>query len=1186
MFILDPATPTRAVCSATDLALAATSEFDLLRTLDAKLGRYDLAAAREDGMLARAAELGDEHEQRHLEQYRREHGDAVVEIPRPRFTHDDLLAAHHATLDALRAGAAVVYQGTFYDGRFAGFCDFLVRADIAAANGDATSGEASSAGYAVYDTKLSRHARVTALLQLAAYADQLENEGIPTTGTAHLVLGDGAVTTHQLADILPVYRQRRARLDHILAVHLAEDGPVLWGDPRYTVNVHSDLVAEDVRAARDPSLVAGLTSVQRARLMAAGTTTIDAIAALPDDARVPGVSLAALERLRAQAQAQLIEERTGTPYYLLHAPDALGELPEPSPGDVFFDFEGDPLWADGADPDWGLEYLFGLVEAPEEDLDAQHPGMDTTFVAFWAHDRAEEKQALIDFVDYVSKRRARYPDMHVYHYAPYEKTALRRLAGRHGVCENEIDDLLRANVLIDLYPIVRRALRVGKPSYSIKKLEPLYMGDHLRGGDVTTAGDSIVEYAHFTDLRARGDDAEAAAILDSIADYNRYDCDSTLHLRNWLLGHALDHGIALRAATEPLDPDDTLDDDTTSILEQSLLARSGDRPRDDARQAAAMLAAALNYHKRERKPFWWAHFDRLTAADADLADANDALLIEHATIITDWDKPTPRSSYCRYLHLRGDMPTGSGVREGADVHTLYAPPAPDTLNQPVPQGRAVGSAHLCTEEECDAAGIRYPSKGAVLRERAPRGAGPHDDLPVALAPTAPPATTSLEAAIATLAEECDDLWPDLPASAGLDILQRATPRTRSGRPPAPATGGDTATAITTTLLDLADSYLAVQGPPGTGKTYTGSRVIASLVNDHGWKVGVVAQSHSVVENMLDGIAEAGVPATQVIKAENRLGSELWTTVAKKALPGLIGDAHEGIVVGGTAWTFSNANQVPEQSLDLLVIDEAGQYSLANTLAVTASTRNLLLLGDPQQLPQVSQGTHPEPVDLSALGWILAGRATMPESHGYFLQTTFRMHPALCEAVSTLSYEGRLGSKAEVTTGRHLAGIAPGVAVHAIDHRGNATSSIEEAHAVRETIENLLGTAWKPARDQPARPLGESDLIVVAPYNAQVDLISVVLRDAGLSEVLVGTVDKFQGRQAAVAIVSMTASAVEDVPRGMGFLMSRNRLNVAISRGQWLAVIVRSQALTDYMPTTPDGLAELGAFLGLCAVATS
>nr|WP_225443504.1 bifunctional RecB family nuclease/DEAD/DEAH box helicase [Lolliginicoccus lacisalsi] len=1164
----------------------------MLRTLDAKLGRVSLPTAAEDAMLARAAELGDEHEKRLLQQYLHEHGDAVVEVQRPRFTHDDLTAAHHATLAALRSGAPVVYQGTFYDGSFAGFCDFLVRADIA----DPDAGEPSQRGgdgprYAVYDTKLSRHARVTALLRLAAYADQLEHAGIPTTGTARLVLGDGTVTNHQLADILPVYRQRRDRLDRILAEHGAENGPVLWGDPRYTVNVHSDLVAEDVLAARDPSLVAGLTSVQRSRLMAAGITTIDAIATLPDDARVPGVSAPALERLRAQAQAQRIEEETGTPYYLLHAPDALGQLPEPSPGDVFFDFEGDPLWAEGADPDWGLEYLFGLVEAPDEAPEAQQPGMDTTFVAFWAHDRAEEKQALIDFVDYVTKRRAHHPDMHVYHYAPYEKTALRRLAGRHGVCENEIDDLLRANVLIDLYPIVRRALRVGKPSYSIKKLEPLYMGTHLRGGDVTTAGDSIVEYAHFTDFRARGEHTEAAAILDSIADYNRYDCDSTLHLRNWLLGHAREHGIDLMAATEPLGPDDTLIADATSALEQSLLAHCGDTPRaerDPARQAAAMLAAALNYHKRERKPFWWAHFDRLTAADTDLADANDALLIERATILADWDKPTPRSSYCRYLHLRGDMPTGSGVREGADVHTLYAPPAPDTLNQPVPQGRAVGNAHLCTEDECNDAGIRYPSSGAILRERAPRGAGPHDDLPVALAPAAPPATTSLEAAIATLAEECDTLWPEMPESAGLDILQRSTPRTRSGRPPARARdhGGDTASAITTTLLDLADSYLAVQGPPGTGKTFTGSRVIAALVNNHGWKVGVVAQSHSVVENMLDGIAEAGVPATQVVKADNRLGSDLWTTVAKKALPGLIDGAHSGIVVGGTAWTFSNPGQVPEQSLDLLVIDEAGQYSLANTLAVAGSARNLLLLGDPQQLPQVSQGTHPEPVDLSALGWILEGHGTLRESHGYFLDTTFRMHPTLCEAVSTLSYEGRLGSKAAVTTARHLDGIEPGIAVRAIDHRGNATSSVEEAHAARETIAGLLGTAWKPARDEPARPLGQSDIIVVAPYNAQVDLIAAVLRDAGLGQVLVGTVDKFQGRQAAVAIVSMTASAVEDVPRGMGFLMSRNRLNVAISRGQWLAVIIRSRALTDYMPTTPDGLAELGAFLGLCAAATS
>ncbi|MBN4926773.1 TM0106 family RecB-like putative nuclease [Hoyosella rhizosphaerae] len=1144
--------------------------------LDIKLGRWDAPAVADDAMMARAAELGDEHEQRMLDSLIAKHGDGVVQLQRPAFTESALIAAREATLDAIRQGAPVIFQGTFYDGHFAGFCDFLLRE--VGLDGQPT--------YAVYDTKLSRHARVTALLQLAAYADQLLSSGVAVAPHVHLVLGDGTVTNHQLADVLPVYRQRRARLDFILREHLAEAAPVQWGDPRYSINIHSDLVADHLIQTRDPILIAGLTTVQRTRLFAANIRTIDDVAELSPGKPVSGISAPTLARLQAQAEAQLIEERTGKPHFSVYNPHALTELPAPSAGDVFFDFEGDPLWTEGDSPDWGLEYLFGLVEAPDGTI-SHTPDVQTTFVAFWAHDRAQEKQALRDFIAYIGKRREQYPDMHIYHYAPYEKTALRRLAGRHGVCETEVDELLRANVLIDLYPLVRKALRIGKPSYSIKKLEPLYMGDHLRGGDVTTAGDSIVEYAHYTDLVRAGDHTAAAAVLNSIADYNRYDCDSTLHLRNWLAHHAADHGIALRHREMTL-VDDVPDNFDDSELERALLELTEDIPRherSDPQQAAAMMAAALNYHWRERKPFWWGHFDRLSATDGDLVDSNEAFVVDKAVTVQPWEKPTPRSNYCRYVHVTGEIPPGSGLGEGKDVFALYQSPPPEGIPQPVPEGRGVGrNAKLLSEDECNSAGIRYPDHGAIVWERLPKGVEPFDDIPVAFTPGSPPATKSLEQALAEAGEQFVDSWPTVPATAGIDVLLRSAPRTKAGRPPATVVAHDTATAIVTTLRNLADSYVAVQGPPGTGKTFTGSRVIAELVNNHAWKVGVVAQSHSVVENMLDGIVDAGVAGTAVFKGENRLKSDKWsTTKNKNDIAALIDAAHDGIVVGGTAWAFSNTNQIPAQSLDLLVIDEAGQFSLANTLAVAGSARNLLLLGDPQQLPQVSQGTHPEPVDHSALGWLIGQRGTLPEGYGYFLERTFRMHPALCKAVSTLSYEGRLYSEESVTTARHLEGVAPGVRTIMVDHHGNSTSSIEEAEAVRDTIIGLLGKPWTEKGGEQPRPLNASDVIVVAPYNAQVETIAATLKAAGLAEVMVGTVDKFQGRQAAVAIVSMTASAVEDVPRGMGFLMSRNRLNVAVSRGQWLAIVVRSHALTDFMPTTPEGLEELGAFLALCDV---
>jgi hypothetical protein len=444
--------------------------------------------------------------------------------------------------------------------------------------------------------------------------------------------------------------------------------------------------------------------------------------------------------------------------------------------------------------------------------------------------------------------------------------------------------------------------------------------------------------------------------------------------------------------------------------------------------------------------------------------------------------------------------------------------------------------------------------------------------------------------IRTLAEQVAAGLPALPDQPALDLLRRVPPRTRSGdRLPAVIEGlHGYIDAITAAVLDLDGSYLAVQGPPGTGKTYTGARVIAGLVA-RGWRIGVVAQSHAVVENMLSAIAGAGVPQAQLGKRPNGASepSARWTQLTPDSAFGRFYAAQDGgYVLGGTAWDFTNVNRLPGTPLDLLVIDEAGQFALADTVAVSVAARNLLLLGDPQQLPQVTQGTHPEPVDRSALGWLTDGHDTLPDELGYFLARSWRLHPALCAAVSQLSYDGRLTS-VDAAAERSLDGIEPGVHCVRVEHTGNAVSSVEEADAVVRLALDVIGRRWcDPRRDAPAlgvdRPLGQGDVMVVAAYNAQVWTVRRALDAAGLRAVRVGTVDKFQGQEAPVVLVSMAASSPDDVPRGMEFLLDRNRINVAVSRGQWCALIVRSTALTDYLPTTPDGLEELGAFIGLCA----
>ncbi len=1127
------------IYSASDLASAARCEYGLLREFDAKL-TWGPRVSVTDELLARTASLGDEHEQRRLGQLRDENDGDVVVIGRPvPFTVENVTAAADQTRRAIDRGAAVVYQAAMFDGRFVGFADFLVR---------------RAGTYRVSDTKLARSAKVTALLQLAAYADTLSQAGIPVDPEVELVLGNGTVVSYQVAELIPVYREQRARLQRLLDEHHAGGTPVRWDDAGVRACFRCPVCEEQVRAADDLLLVAGLRVSQRAKLLDAGIGTVAELAG--HDGPVADVSARSLSALVAQAKLQVSQRDTGTPQFEVADPQPLTLLPDRDEGDLFFDFEGDPLWtADGVD--WGLEYLFGVLEG----------GRKGKFHPLWAHDRRDERKALTDFLALVARRRKRFPNMHIYHYAAYEKTALLRLAGRHGVGEDEVDDLLRSGTLVDLYPIVRKSIRTGAESLSLKALEPLYMGSRLRSGDVTTAADSITQYARYSELSADGEPDQAAAVLKEIEDYNQYDCVSTRELRDWLLIQAFESGVTPIGA-QPVSDDGRVEEaDALAMKLQEFSGVAASPDRTPEQTAVALVSAARGYHRREDKPFWWAHFDRLNYPVDEWSNEADVFIVDQAKVAVDWHKPPRAQKLQRRLQLTGELARGA---INSEVYALYDPPAPSGLTDN-PDRRATGRAQVMEVNDPS-----VPSE-VIVCERTPPDGSTFHELPFALTPGAPIGTKPLREAIEAAAVDLAAGLPHLPRTAVADILLRHPPRTKGGAPLPDS--GSAIDDITAALLDLDSSYVAVHGPPGTGKTYTAAHVITRLVADHGWRIGVVAQSHAVVENLLQGAIKAGIDPTRVAKKKSDRTDAAWQQISETEYTGFVSGT-TGCVIGGTAWDFANPGRVPPGCLDLLVIDEAGQFCLANTLAVAASAANLLLLGDPQQLPQVSQGTHPEPVDGSALGWLVEHHRTLPGERGYFLDRTHRMHPAVCAPVSALAYEGRLQPYTEVTAARRLDGYPPGLQVLRVHHEGNATESPEEAEAIVDLIHTLVGLDW--TAEGGTRPLTADDVLVLAPYNAQVLLLRRHLADAGLSDVRVGTVDKFQGAEAPVAIVSMTASSVEDIPRGIPFLLNRNRLNVAISRAQYAAVIVRAHALTEYLPAAPSGLVELGAFLALTA----
>lgn len=1195
MFLRD----SRVYFSASDLKSAVECEWALMRKLDAKLERIPMVEDAEDAMLARAATLGGEHEARALADFHREHPGEVAEIETEGDRGDPavLRAAQAQTLDALRAGKAVVFQATFVDEPsdsrlgFVGFADFLVRADTRTSRetldtptDPGTPAEAPA--FQVWDTKLARTARVTALLQLAAYADQLRRHGIPVDPTAVLLLGSGEKSEHRLADIEPVFHDRVARLTAMIDARLATDEPLPWGVAGYSACGRCEWCTPQVEATRDVLLVAGMRGTQRARLLDAGIPTIDALAA--SEGPVDGIGDTTLAKLRAQARMQLTPRAEGEVRFEFASAGALAELPPPNPGDIFFDFEGDPLWtADGSD--WGLDYLWGLVTLDQPANPAEPP--TERFTAFWAHDRADEKQALVDFLDFVQRRRAQYPGLHIYHYADYERAHLLQLAARYGHGEAILDELLSEEVFVDLYPIVRRSIRISENSYSIKRLEPLYMGDQLRTGDLTKGDESIQFYVDYTVLRDAGDADAAAAKLEQIRVYNEYDCVSTHRLRDWLLDRARERGIepvAAQVAAATGGPAEDRQASDEQVVRDRLYGNidgipAADRSADQT--AIGLAAAAIEYHRREEKSYWWEHFSRHTLEIEEWEDTRDVFRVESATVVDDWRMPDGKRTESRVLRLRGRLAPGSRLGAGARPFVMYDPPLPPIIANSKPGRRG---EHNRGEGVLDARlvdGFGGEIADVVLDENAGVGGETWSATPIALTPEAPIPTKAQRAAILWWGGKLADALPDFPASPALDILRRTPPRTLGGAGLEPVGIDGASAAIVDSLTRLDGSYLAVQGPPGSGKTYVGAKVIAHLVDELGWRVGVVAQSHEVVENLMRRVIREGVDPERVGKKPPSSGytdPPPWTVLpSNDDVPPFLGAHHaRGYVFGGTAWDFANAGRVPRGSLDLLVIDEAGQYSLANTIAVSVAAQRLLLLGDPQQLPQVTTGTHPEPIDDSALGWLSDGHDVLPSELGYFLDETWRMHPALTRAVSDLSYDGRLRSREEATLARHLDGVEPGLHPIPVPHAGNSVESPEEAARVVEIVRDHLGLAWRDpstGRDDAIRP---RDLIVVAPYNAQVDLLTRALRDAGLDGVPVGTVDKFQGQEAAIAIVSMTASSAADVPRGIAFLLQRNRLNVAISRGKWAAYLVHSPALRDYLPSTPQGLAELSGFIRL------
>ena len=1047
------------------------------------------------------------------------------------------------TLSAMKNGVDVIAQARLENNQFLGFADFLIKVVGASKLGNYH--------YEVWDTKLASKVKPTFAIQLCCYSEMLEAiQGVfPQNIT--VLLGTNEKVSLRTSDYFHYYLELKKSF---LSTHIQFNSNNM-PDPAESKSWGNwSAFAKQLLIEKDHLLqVANILRGQIKKLNQADIRTMKQLADTNME-NIKGINPLVFQRLKAQASIQIASAGKSTPKFKIIKPDdgersGLALLPPQSHLDVFFDIEGDPF------DEGGLEYLWGNTYLNDQG--------ERSFKDFWAHNRDQEKKAFEQFIHWVYERWQRDPSMHIYHYANYEITACRKLMGRYGVCEFEVDQLLRNEVFVDLYKLVKGCLILGEPKYSIKNVEHLYRGKRetaVAGGDA-----SIAVYENWRELNAigeQGDTWQTSNILKDIRDYNIDDCDSTLELADWLRHQQKKYDISYLGKTEVVEPEVKEEATELTQLRDRLLEKALEYSTSDPKKEALFsnLAWILEFHRREAKPVFWRLFERLGLSHVELLDDLNCLACCERTR-RDAFKPTPRSRNLAYefqfdpaQEFKGASNSfyllGLEDENGKYLKANYLEEFSDLPNGLIVLQMKQESSDLIT---------------IVSDEHVNANPIPHSIYQV------------VEGYESGQLERC----------AIIDFLNRSKPVIKNYKDDPIASSNDPnqrLQQVINSVKNLDNSYLTIQGPPGSGKSHTGKHIIAELVKT-GAKIGVSSNSHKAINNLLLSTAkfcrEEGINATFACTKETE--PELIDAgVSILNNNNLANHVEPGCVLGTTAWGFSRDDM--SEQLDYLFVDEAGQVSIANLVAMSRSSKNLVLMGDQMQLGQPSQGTHPAESGLSILDYLLHDTPTISNDMGVFLGTTYRMHSAVNQFISTHIYDGKLEShpdndKRTIKVPNDYKGILnkeAGIIFSAVCHEGNTQASDEEVAEIETMVNQLLGRTFTELSDK-SRPVTLDDMLFVAPYNHQVSKLKQVFG----SQAKVGSVDKFQGQEAPIVFLSMCASDASESPRGLDFLFDKHRINVAISRAQSLAIIVGNPRMVSTPVNRVDQLKTINLFNALC-----
>lgn len=1089
-----------------------------------------------DADLAVILERGRRHEEGYLTHLASK---GIVIEDLSQIDHKDESRLLAETLALMEKGAQVIAQGALGDGEWFGRPDVLTRVSKPSQKWDWS--------YEVADTKLALETKASTILQLSLYSELLGRvQGSMPEWMCVVPPGnDFRGERYRVADYAAYFRYIKTRLEQAV-----QDG---GGEGSYPEPVPHCVICRwfrecDAQRRGDDhlSLVAGIRRLQCNQLRSWNTDTVAKLAVLPIplEQRPEHGSREAIERVREQARVQVEGRTQNTLVHELLLPviEGIGfcRLPEPSAGDLFVDIEGDPFVGES-----GLQYLFGFVFQ-----DAQG---GIRYESRWAMDRGEEKKAFEWLVDEITSRRELDPRMHVYHFGAYEPGELKRLTGMHATREDEVDRFLRAGVLVDLHQAFKQGVRASLEEYSLKKIEAFYGFKRMMPLDRSRSAMRYVE--HRLEL-GWGDERLPEPVQEVLEGYNRDDCLSAASLRDWLEAERrrlVESGTAVpRLPEKSGEPSETLQEklDKTSQLTQRLCNQIPDDPcgRSPEQSAQWLMAQLLSWHRREDKRAWQEGYRLAEMDDADLADERVGLTKLRFMGRVAVGKQVPIDRYAF-------EPQKTNLRAGKDVYF-------GEVDQKIGEVVGIDLAHGTIDIKKTKATADFHPPAVFMWDR-PLNTGAQAD------------------SLYRIGEWVAVNGIDVPGRyrAGRDLLLRKPPVLLNGESLQARASETPVNSAIRISLALGDSVFAIQGPPGSGKTYTGAQMICELVRQ-GRKIGITALSHKVIRKLLEDVVEAAekrnVPGVCCMHRENDGDESEGIAVARKNNDEALGALRCGRVnvLGGTSWLWSP--EAAFEAVDVLFIDEAGQMSLADVLAVSQAARRLVLLGDPQQLERPLKGSHPEGAEKSALEHLLNGQKTIPETLGFLLPETWRLHPAICEFTSSAFYEDRLGShpiaRSRVLEGhRWLSGA--GLWFVPVEHEGNRNSSPEEIEIVAYIVESLLKpeVKWFYSKGN-SRQLKTDEILVVAPYNAQVTDLSV-----RLPNIRIGTVDKFQGQEAPIVIYSLTTSSPEDAPRGMEFLYSPNRFNVATSRAKTAVVVVGNPGLFEPECRTPRQMQLANAF---------